>query len=212
MTSHALLDKREVQLVREAGEWRLLSLLFDCPGPAWRKHLKGLMREVGDPELRSAARFALKEAGEGLYHHTFGPGGPAPPREASYHKTVQLGYLMSELEAYYHAFAFTPATSEPPDHVSVETAFVAYLKLKQAYALHCHDEERAAVTAESAERFLHEHLANMAQDLAARLESSGIRYLEHAGAALNRRVGPPPTAASLLPILQDEPLDGDCEM
>jgi len=32
----------------------------------------------------------------------------APPREATYHETVQLGYLMSELQAYYNAFAFRP--------------------------------------------------------------------------------------------------------
>ncbi len=197
------LDPRLRGVTKEAAEWRLLSLLFSCPEGDWRKHVKALMREVSDPGLKSAARHALKEAGEGLFHHTFGPGGPAPAREASYHHTVQLGYLMSDLEAYYNAFAFTPATAEPADHVSVETAFVAYLRLKQAYALSCGDEERAAVTAESADRFLQEHLANIAQDLATRLDESGIPYLAKAGESLMRRVGPPPRTASVLPILNE---------
>ena len=200
----AVLGNREHDLVKQAAEWRLLSLLFECPSPQWRNQVTALRQEIADAELRSAADDAVKEAGEGLFHHTFGPGGPAPPREATYHQTVQLGYLMSELQAYYNAFAFHPATAEPPDHVAVETEFMAYLKLKEAYALACHDEERAATASESAERFVKEHLANIAQPLADRLEGSGITYLVKAGSALLRRVGPPAVAVSPLPILQDE--------
>jgi nitrate reductase assembly molybdenum cofactor insertion protein NarJ len=164
-----------------------------------------LMKEVDDAQLQSASHDALEEAGEGLFHHTFGPGGPAPAREATYHQTVQLGYLMSELQAYYNAFAFQPVTAEAPDHVSVEAGFIAYLKMKEAYALASQDEERAATTLESAQRFIEDHLTNLAQPLAERLEGSGIGYLVTASAALLRRVGPPRVAPSLLPILQDEP-------
>jgi len=206
MTTNAVLGERELNLAREAAEWRLLSQLFECPTPEWRAQLTALMHETTDAELKSAAQDALEEAGEGLFHHTFGPGGPASPREATYHQTVQLGYLMSELQAYYNAFAYHPVTSEPPDHVSVEAGFIAYLKVKEAFALACQDEDRAATASESAERFLEEHLAIMAQPLADRLAGSGVSYLEKAGAALLRRVGPPPAAAvSPLPVLQDEP-------
>jgi nitrate reductase assembly molybdenum cofactor insertion protein NarJ len=204
MTQNAILGDREIQLAKEAAEWRLISLLFECPSDEWRTAVAALMNEVGDAELQSAAQAALEEADEGLFHHTFGPGGPAPPREATYHQTVQLGYLMSELQAYYNAFAFHPVTAEPPDHVSVETGFIAYLKMKEAYALACEDEERAATAAESAQRFVQEHLANIAQSLADRLEGSGISYLAKAGAALFSRVGPPATTASPLPILQQD--------
>lgn len=200
----AVLGERERKLAKEAAEWRLLSLLFECPAPQWSRQVTALMDDVADPELKSAAHDALEEASEGLFHHAFGPGGPAPPREATYHQTVQLGYLMSELQAYYGAFAFAPVTSEPPDHVSVEAGFIAYLKMKEAYALACLDEERAATASESAQRFLEEHLANVAQALADRLAGSGISYLAKAGAALLRRVGPPPAAVSPLPVLQDE--------
>jgi nitrate reductase assembly molybdenum cofactor insertion protein NarJ len=204
MTTPVVLNQRELHLAKEAAGWRLISMLFECPNDAWRAQLAALAAEVEDPELKSAAKDALAEAGEGLFHHTFGPGGPAPAREASYHQTVQLGYLMSELQAYYNAFAYRPQTAEPADHVSVETGFIAYLKLKQAYALACEDEERAATAAESAQRFIEEHLANIVQPLAERLDGSSISYLTKASAALSRRVGPPPKAPSPLPILQND--------
>lgn len=204
MTAPAVLNERELHLAKEAAEWRLISLLFECPSQQWRTQVTALMNEVADAELQSAARDALEEAGEGLFHHAFGPGGPAPAREATYHRTVQLGYLMSELQAYYNAFAFQPVTAEAPDHVSVETGFIAYLKMKEAYALACQDEERAATASESAQRFIEDHLTNLAQPLAERLEGSGIGYLATASAALFRRVGAPRVAPSPFPILQDE--------
>lgn len=209
MTQNLILSEGELRLAQEAAEWRLLSLLFECPTSAWRSQITALMGEVVDPDLKSAAQDALHDSSEGVFHYVFGPGGPAPPREATYHQTVQLGYLMSELQAYYGAFAFSPTTHEPPDHVSVETGFIAYLRMKEAYALSCRDEERAATAAESAQRFLQEHLANIAQPLADRLEGSGIPYLAKAGAALLRRVGPPQTPASPLPILQEEQAESD---
>jgi nitrate reductase assembly molybdenum cofactor insertion protein NarJ len=208
MTTPAVLNERELHLVKEAAEWRLISLLFECPSPGWGEQVTMLMKEVADVELQSAAHDALEEAGEGLFHHAFGPGGPAPAREATYHQTVQLGYLMSELQAYYNAFAFQPVTAEAPDHVSVEAGFIAYLKMKEAYALTCQDEERASTAAESAQRFIEDHLTNLALPLAERLEGSGIGYLAMASAALLRRVGPPRVAPSPLPILQDELPEG----
>jgi nitrate reductase assembly molybdenum cofactor insertion protein NarJ len=204
MTKQIALANDELRLAREAAEWRLLSLLFECPTGDWCVQIAALVQEIADEELKSAGQDALEQASEGLFHHTFGPGGPAPPREATYHQTVQLGYLMSELQAYYNAFAFHPVTNEPPDHISVETGFIAYLKLKEAYALACGDEEQAATASESAQWFTLEHLANMVEPLANHLEASDIPYLVKAGAALLHRVGPTPKAASPLPILQED--------
>jgi nitrate reductase assembly molybdenum cofactor insertion protein NarJ len=205
MAQNATLDRRELQLAREAAEWRLLALLFECPNDAWRAQVTALMNEVWAEDLRSAAQAALEEASEGLFHHAFGPGGPASAREATYHQTVQLGYLMSALQAYYHAFSFEPVTAEPPDHVSVEAAFIAYLKLKEAYALASQNDEWAATASDSAQRFLEEHLATIAQPLAARLENSGIGYLAKASAALSRRVGQSRAVASTLPATSEGP-------
>jgi nitrate reductase assembly molybdenum cofactor insertion protein NarJ len=208
MTAKTVLDQRELQLAREAAEWRLIALLFECPSANWRTQVTGLAKEVADPELKSAVKAALQEAEEGLFHYAFGPGGPAPAREATYHQAVELGYLMSELQGYYNAFAFHPQTAEAPDHVSVEAGFIAYLKLKELYALACRNEEQTVIAHEAAKGFLRDHLAKIAQPLAGRLEDSGITYLTKAGAALSRRVGPPPAAAAgPFPILQDNESD-----
>ena len=209
MKATGILGNPELKLAREAAEWRLLSLLFECPTLEWRKQVFDLMQDIADEELKAAAQCALEEASEGLFHHTFGPGGPAPPREATYHQTVQLGYLMSELQAYYNAFAFHPVTHEPPDHIAVETGFIAYLKLKEAYALACGNAEQAATAAESAQQFVHEHLANVAEPLANHLAVSEIPYLAQAGAALLSRVGPLPKTALPLPILQEDQQESD---
>ncbi|MBI2149182.1 MAG: molecular chaperone TorD family protein [Acidobacteria bacterium] len=145
-------------------------------------------------ELCAAAAHAAGNAEEGVFHSIFGPGGPAPAREASYQVTIQLGYLMSELNAYYDAFAYTPASGspgkEPPDHVSVEAGFMGFLRLKQAFALAAGSEAESEIAREAADRFLQEHLSNLAEPLSHALDHSGQRYLELAGKALVRRTGP----------------------
>ena len=156
------------------------------------------------------------EAGEGVYHSTFGPGGPAPPREVTYVKAVQRGYLLSELTAFYDAFAYRPVTRESLDHVSVEAGFVGYLLLKQSCAITRGDEEQAAVTAEAAATFMRKHRSALADPLAATLDASGVAYLAEAARALAARVGPPPSATAsppagrLLPIIQ--PLEDEDEI
>ena len=188
------MDARVHALLTQAAEWRLIGLLFECPVGSWRKDLADLARDVRDPRLGAAVAHALEEAAEGLYHSTFGPGGPAPPREASYTQTVQLGYLISELSAFYDAFAYRPVTREPPDHVSVEAGFVGYLRMKEAYAVARADEGQASVAADAAAAFTRDHLAAFAEPLAVTLDASGITYLAEAARALVSRVGPPPQA------------------
>lgn len=210
------MDPQAHALLKNAAEWRLIDLLFECPVGTWRDDLAALARDIDDPLLRSAVAHALEEASEGVYHSTFGPGGPAPPREVTYVKAVQLGYLLSELTAFYDAFAYHPVTRESLDHVSVEAGFVGYLRLKQAYAVTRGDEEQAAVTAEAAATFLREHLSALAEPLAATLDASGLAYLAEAARALATRVGPPPSAIAsppagrLLPVIQ--PFEGDDEI
>lgn len=207
---------RALALVKQAAEWRLIGLLFECPGGTRRDDLVALARDVDDPLLGSAVSHALEEASEGLYHSTFGPGGPAPPREVTYVNAVQPGYLLSELAAFYDAFAYRPVTRESPDHVSVEAGFVGYLRLKEAYAMTRGDDDQAAVTAEAAATFIREHLAVLAEPLAATLDASGVAYLADAARALASRVGPAPSAtasplaARLLPVIQ--PLEDEDEI
>jgi nitrate reductase assembly molybdenum cofactor insertion protein NarJ len=185
------LTDEQKDLLAQAAEWRLLGLLFECPNEGWRRMVAAMAREVKNVRLQGAARDALTQASEAMYHSLFGPGGPVAPREVSYRATIQLGYLLSELSAYYDTFDYHPETNEAPDHISVEIGFVAYLKLKEAYALSCGDPERAAVAAESCRQFTAEHLAATASPLALALKAIDPHYLTAAGLVLEERVGSP---------------------
>jgi nitrate reductase assembly molybdenum cofactor insertion protein NarJ len=181
-------DHRE--LLNEVAEWRLLSMLFDCPRNDWYGEVKALGKAVHDTTLKKAARNAVKEGSDSLFHSVFGPGGPAPGREVSYRGWVQPGYMLSEISAFYNAFSFSPDTQEPPDHVAVETGFIAYLKLKQLYALECEDIESFSIAKKASDDFIDEHLSKFTAQLAKILRVSGIEFLSLAGKALLDRVGP----------------------
>ena len=193
-----------VDLLHEAAAWRLLGRLFECPGEAWRQDVRALAAEVRDADLVTAASLALDEAAEGLYHSIFGPGGPAPPREVSYHDTLELGSLMSSLTGYYAAFGYRPVLLESPDHVAVEVGFVAFLHTKAAYAAMAGDADHQAMAQEAVDGFRTRHLANVAERLAARLADAPVSYLPAASRALARRVGPRP-GPRRLPVI--EPID-----
>lgn len=173
---------------REAVEWRLISLLFECPGNDWLTQIRSLAEEVNDSDLQAAAA-AAQEASESEYYTTFGPGGPAAPREVSYRDTLMAGQVLGELSGYYRVFAYQPMFAEVPDHVAVETGFVAYLRLKEMYALETGNAEQAKVAADAARQFITDHLNQMAEPLAKSLSYSGIKHLELAAAALLKRVG-----------------------
>lgn len=199
-------DESASALLREAAEWRMLSLLFECPGTQWRAQLGALAQEVGDPALHAAAVIAIDEACEGDYHSILGPGGPAPAREVSYHETIQLGYLISEITSYYNAFAYRPVTQEALDHVSLEVGFVGFLRLKEAFALACGEPQAAALARDAAKGFINDHLSCVAKPLATSLASSGVAYLANTANALLARVGPPRT----LPVIQSLAPVPDC--
>lgn len=196
---------QKTKLLREAAEWRLISLLFECPVGDWQENIKNLATEVSDSQLKTAAEFAKVEASEGLYHSIFGPGGPAPAREVTYRSWVQPGYLLSELSAFYEAFSYQPNLKESPDHIAVETGFMAYLKLKEAFAQERGDTEHAEITAKAAKTFNDEHLAKFTEQITKTLASSDIEYLALASAALLKRVGKDKDKKirQILPVLGD---------
>lgn len=196
------------KLLNEAAEWRLISLLFDCPAGDWFEQVSLLGEQVKDKRLSQAAAAAMSEADEGLFHSIFGPGGPAPGREVSYRSWVEPGQLLSELSAYYDAFGFKTRTNEVPDHVAVEAGFVGYLRLKELYARESADDENAEITAEAAAAFIKDHLSKYSEKLNSLLSGSGITYLENAGQALFERVGPDEDKNKLreaaMPILAED--------
>lgn len=193
MTNKPLqLKPRVLELIGEAAQWRLIGLLLECPGDGWQSQVAAVAEEVADPLLREAATAAQQEAGEGLYHTTFGPGGPAAPREVSYRDGLLFGKVLAEVRGHYEAFAYRPSLPEAPDHVAVEAGFVGYLRFKEAYALACGQVDEAEIAAQAAHNFVAEHLAMLAEPLARSLEGSGIAYLSRAGQSLLARVGPRP--------------------
>jgi hypothetical protein len=194
-------------LLREAAVWRLLGRLFECPSSGWLDDMHALARELGDHDLTAAVEAAGNGASEGQYHSVFGPGGPAPPREATYRETLELGSLMSELAVYYHAFCYAPLLEESLDHIAVEVGFVAYLKLKEAYARAEGDDVRAGVAARAAEKFVANHLATMAEPLGRILAGSHLEYLARASRLLASRVGSAPRSGRLpmlAPVADDD--------
>lgn len=206
MSAHAEVDSETVAMLREAAMWRALARLFECPDDHWRADILILARELNCADVSAAAAAIDDTATPGLYYSVFGPGGPAPPREASYHDSLELGSLVSDLARYYHAFAYAPPNAEPLDHVAVETNFVSYLKFKEAYARARGDTDRADVARRAAAQFISDHLSRIAAPLAKVLASSRIRYLAQASKALAGRVGRPPSRA-LLPMIP--PVDDD---
>jgi hypothetical protein len=90
----------------------------------------------------------------------------------------------------------------------VEVGFVAYLKLKEAYARAEGDDERAAIVARAAERFLADHLSAIAAPVADILNASHLDYLARASRILADRVGPAPRS-TMLPMFNATPDEED---
>jgi len=171
-------------LFRDAARWRLLGLLFEPPEGTWREQVENIAREIGDPDYQAVAALAIEEASPGLYHGTLGPGGPASPRAVTYDRAIQPGQRLAELAALYQAFGYLPALCEAPDHVAIETGFVAYLRLKEAYAVARGDIEHAEITRDAARQFITVQLAPIIQPLAERLSEGAIPYLAQAATLL----------------------------
>ncbi len=191
------------RLLQQAGEWRLISLLLAPPSPGWRESLRQLAGCTEDPILRKAASAALQEGSEQSYHSVFAPRGPVSGREVGYRALLATGGLLAEINSYYEAFAYPAPGEEPPDHVCREADFVAYLRMKEAYALFCGHQEGAHLTAEAAQRFIEEHLAYIAEPLFTALEATGSEYLRLAAKSLLERTGPPRSPAPFRVLEQE---------
>lgn len=188
MTTAIGFDLHRVEPLRQAARLRLLALAFECPYSGWQEQLDSLAEEIGEAELHRLVEQAREEGSPELYHTTFGPGGPAAPREVSYVATMLPGQLMADLQAFYDAFAYRPAIDEPPDHVAVELGFLSYLQLKTAYAASRGDEQQAVVAADATQQFIESHLSHFIGPLTRVFEASGIGYLATAAALLRQNL------------------------
>jgi hypothetical protein len=117
------------------------------------------------------------------------------------------GQMLADLQVRYDAFGYRPAAEDTIDHVAVETGFVGYLRLKEAYARAEGDLEHAAIAADAAEAFIADHLREIGEPIAARLAGTAEPYLARTARLLAGRVGRPAHAApSKVLWLEDESL------
>lgn len=191
--SAAVLGERECAIVADAAAWRLLGKLFERPRPGWAEEVAALTPEVHDEAVRAAAQTALEEATEARYLALLGPGGAASPRGVAYQgPMVQPGALLARLNGLYQAFAFQPEAEEPPDHLAVELGCMAFLHLKEAWALAHGEDEAAGLAAAAAGLLREDHLRATAEPVAEVLTAAGGGYLALAAQALLARTGPRP--------------------
>lgn len=155
-------------LLSEARIYRLIGLLFERPKSETQAQAKALLAELEPGELQRCGE-ECSGVSEGHYLALFGPGGPISPREVAWRGRLDPGEILADLGAFYQAFAYRPAAEDPPDHLAVQLGFVAYLRVKEAYARANDAAEEAEVTANAAERFLEVHLRPWVGRVATRL-------------------------------------------
>lgn len=188
------IEPRAAELLGEASDWRLIGLLFERPRGGWWRDTAALSAASNDPVLKEAGELT-GAVDERRYLGLLGPGGPISPRESGYRRTADPSRSLSEIRAFFHAFAFEPEREDPVDHIAVMCAFLGWMRLKEAYAVASGDVEAIELTRAAADRFAREHLAPCAETLAARLEEFEAGHLVLAARALVARVGPRPKDA-----------------
>ena len=200
-----------MQLLDEACQWRLLSILLSRPTAETKNEARRLAAEKATPRLAAAAAAWADNAAEGAYLQLLGPGGIVPAREVAYRPFADPGWLLADIARYHQAFGFSSAAEEPADHIAVLADFVSYLLFKEAYARECASEEAADVTREAKERFIEEHVAPVAARLAERLDACGATDWSRAALLLAEKA-PPPSAPFAEPPGQenDVPQCGAC--
>ncbi|HEY3324935.1 MAG TPA: molecular chaperone TorD family protein [Planctomycetota bacterium] len=178
------------QLLQETAAWRLIGLLFEVPTAAdWRQDVNALASEIAAEDVQQAAQAAILDASEGLYHAAIAPSGRVSLREVTYRQSMTPGQFLSEIAAFYKAFAYQPSLKEAPDHIAIQIGFISYLRMKEAFSLVHGNAEEASIAADAARKFADEHLKTLASRVAEALQNCPARYLQLAAEAVVRRVG-----------------------
>jgi nitrate reductase assembly molybdenum cofactor insertion protein NarJ len=188
------------ELLLEASEWRILSLLLSRPHRERKSEVSGLVGESTNARLKEIARAWCDNASEGAYLQLLGPGGLVPARAVAYRPFADPGQILADLARHHRAFGFHPTAEEPPDHVAVLADFVSYLFLKEAYARESGDAEAVSISGDARERFINEHLSPAVGRIAERLDACGATDWSAAVHLLAEKVPPPPpsTRAAML--------------
>lgn len=200
-----------IELLREAAQWHLLSLLLSRPVPERKKEARQLAAETDDARLRGAAIEWCDNADEGGYLHLLGPGGQVPSRAVAYRPFADPGWMLADIARYHEAFGFDPLTEEPPDHIGVLADFGSYLLLKEAYARENADEDSADIARSARERFNDEYLVPVARRMAERLDACGATSWSAAVHLIAEKI-PEPRPAAAGPSVEGEMFEcGGCK-
>lgn len=196
--------------LKQAVEWRLLSLLLERPRAGWHEEVRALAKEVENPQLRDVGADAA-DATEEAYLAVLGPAGFVSPREVSYAIFEDPGRILADLAAFYQAFAFLPRCEDPEDHIAVQTGFVGYLGLKDAYAQASQNSDAVESTRAALSHFIEAHYARLVHGFAEKLGCNGPAYLCRAVRILTDRV--PRVESKTAPGDMDlDPLSGGCPL
>lgn len=187
-------ESSATELLAEAAQWHLLSLLLSRPTVERKGEVSALGDEIAPPRLRQAAHAWLENAEEGAYLRLLGPGGHVAARAVAYRPFADPGWMLADIRRHHEAFGFHPAAEEPVDHIAVLADFVAYLLLKEAYARECGEDPDAAVTRGAMERFVEEYLVPMTARVAERLEACGADDWSAAARLIAEKIPAPPAS------------------
>lgn len=192
----------EAGLLSRAAAWRLAGRLFERPVPGYEEAIAALASEVGDEDLANAAREVLERPDEGSFLARLGPGGAVSPREAAFAGFGDPGRILADAEGFYAAFGYAPRAEDPADHAAIETGFVAFLLLKEAFALASGRREEAGTCEKARLLFLAEHVSTWADPVARGLTAAGDVGRARAARWIAARAGEAPSAS--LPVLPPE--------
>lgn len=180
--------------LRESTAWRALALLLASPSDSRAEEAARLGDSLPAPFGPVIADLArqLGHDAESTYHELMGPGAPCPTGESDWAASAMVakGGLLGDVGAFYRAFAFDPSRElrEAPDHVAAELSFVAWLHMKEAFAVSAEDAAAARICAEARHAFLEQHLLPFLEPFLERLEQRAGATVYGAVARLCREV------------------------
>ncbi|GAB4349848.1 MAG: hypothetical protein Kow0099_33080 [Candidatus Abyssubacteria bacterium] len=157
----------EIKRLLTAGVgYRFCSLLFRYPSEEVVFAAASLLNELSSDirnEADALVKLMARPPTRAEYHSLLGSCGSVSPYESTYQADQGVrdkGAVLGDVAGFYQAFGFESSREllEAPDHISVELAFLSYLKLKAAYALMNGNTRAYHICCEAEERFTNEHL------------------------------------------------------